>query len=177
MHRVLGLTFKRFRGYAAAQLSLDEGVQVISQTTAHKPTSSRGWDDFKSYLSLYPEFETPMTLVYNLTEQACAIYMARVAAGPDGPPLVDHVDRLKITMDEFPQGTPLEHILVWTVFIGAVESSTAEQRQYFSNLLWKHHKRNGFSNILRAIEFLPEQWARGRQDWMERLLELPFFVV
>ena len=131
-----------------------------------------------SYLPLYPEYGTPMSLIYSLTGEACSMYMRRVAMGPDGPPLIDEVARLRAALEQFPPNTPLEHELLWIVFIAGAESSTEEDRQYFYSLLLKHHRRSGFTNVLYAITFLQQLWQKSAgHDWVERLLDHFSFIV
>ncbi|USP78610.1 hypothetical protein yc1106_05884 [Curvularia clavata] len=171
--------YLKFRGYAAPALSRSQGVEVLSHTAFKRPLDSRGWDDFRSYIPLYPEHHEAMSLICDLMEQACALYIERVALGCGAGPLTERVERLKTTMEAFPTGSPLEHVLVWVCFFGAVESSTEGQHEYFIQKLMLHHQRNGFANITNAIEYL--QQRRSKEGtllaWHEDFPTLPFFVV
>jgi hypothetical protein len=175
------MTF-RYRGYAAPQLSLDEGVQVIRHTATHDLENARcGWDDFRSYFPLYPQHSANLLRIMQLTRQACVLYMDRVASGPTRPPLFQRVEDIRIELLTLPIDTPMNHILVWTIFIAAAESSTVEQQEFFLGLLLQHHKRNGFGNIVHTINFLTRLWTkkdtRDWVDWPSLLPQLPCFVV
>ena len=53
-----------------------------------------------------------------------------------------------------------------------------EHQQFFEKNLLQHHKRNGFGNILRALDYLRMKWAQGIvQDWTEILPDLQVFIV
>lgn len=118
-----------------------------------------------------------MSLLYDLEEQACRIYVTRVLIGPDGPALTQLVDRFKNTMESLPANSPGEHTLVWATFMAASESSTPEHQQYFKEVLKRHHQRNGFANILTALRHLQGIWAaRTAQDWTEVLPNLKIFL-
>jgi len=171
----------RYRGYAAPQLSLDEGVQVIRYTATHDLKNARGWDDFRSYLPLYPQHSASLSRVMRLTQQACTLYMERLAAGPAHPPLFRRVESIRVDLQALPPNTPVNHVLVWTTFLAAAESSTVEQQEFFRDLLLKHHKRSGFGNILCTIDFLSHLWTKRNLqnwvDWIDLLPKLPFFIV
>jgi hypothetical protein len=168
----------RYRGFAAPQLSLDEGVQVIRCTAIHDLESTHGWDDFKSYLPLYPQHSASLSRVMRLTQQVCVLYMERVAGGHTSPPPFQQVESIRAELQALPADTPVNHTLVWTTVFAAAESSTVEQQDFFRDLLLKHHKRNGFGNILCTIEFLTRLWKnKNSENWTSLLLELPFFVV
>lgn len=169
----------KFRGYASPLLGQAEGLAILSQTSATiRPSSSRGWDDFTSYYEFYTNHQRSMSLVYDLHEQACNIYVQRVRAGPDGAALTAEVDNFRQTLDKFPPGSAAENILVWPIFLAALESTTPEARQYFINHLLAHHKRNGFANILTALGHLNQAWAQQKQiSWTELLPNMQAFIV
>jgi Fungal specific transcription factor domain len=119
-----------------------------------------------------------MSRIYDLNEQACHIYMARVLAGTHGSALTGLVDKFKDTMDTLAPGSPGEHTLVWPTFIAATESTTPEQQQYFADVLIRHHQRSGFANILAALQHLRRIWSgRMTQDWTKLLPKLQVFIV
>lgn len=119
-----------------------------------------------------------MSILYELNEQACNIYVARASAGPDGPPLVEMVETFIATMESYPAGYPGEHILVFATFLAAAESTLPDHQEYFVNTLQKHHVRNGFKNIPVAIDHLRRIWLRqDGMDWTRSLPELQTFVV
>ena len=119
-----------------------------------------------------------MSLISDLNKQACEIYVTRVLAGPMGPPLTDLVDKYMRTMERLPLGSLGEHTLVFATFIAASESVLPEHQQFFTDALLEHHRRNGFANILRALEHLRRIWAGcTTRNWTELLSELSIFVV
>ena len=168
----------RFRNYAAPLLSQLKGVSTLTMTASVRPSSSSGWECFRSYYRLYPDLSYPLSLIYDLNEQACNIYTTRVLAGPNGAPLTELVQTFKNTLETFPSGAPGEHVLVWATFIAASASVLPEHQQYFTEVLLRHHRRNGFANIPTALEQLRRIWARRKQqDWTKVLPKLEVFIV
>ena len=143
-----------------------------------RPSIANGWEDFRYYYRLYPQFAPPMDLVYDLQEQACNIYVSRVEAGPDTPPMTDLVEQFKKTINALPPGSPAEHTLVFPTFIAALESSVPEQQAFFLDLLQRHYQRNGFANIRSTVNYLEWFWARrSHHDWTELLPDFEVFIV
>lgn len=169
----------KFRGYASPLLGQAEGIAILSQTSAAiRPSSSPGWEDFTSYYKFYTKHQQTMSMVYNLHEQACNIYVQRAQAGLEGPPLSTEVSNFRATLDKFPPGSVAENILVWPIFLAALESSTAEDQQYFIDHLMAHQRRNGFANILTALSHLKQIWARqNRVNWTQLLPNMQAFIV
>lgn len=172
------LTYCRYRGYAAPFFSRAEGLARLSLTSSFGVDAANGWECFKHHYQSHPEFSQSMSVIYELNKQACDIYVARVLAGPNGPPLTDMVEQFKTTMETFPAGSPGEHVLVFATFIAAAESVLLEHQEYFTDVLLRHHKRNGFANISLALDHLSRIWSgRIAQDWTESLPGLQVFVV
>lgn len=169
---------KRYRGYASPFLSRDEGIATLSLTTVSRPSSSRGWDEFTTYCDLYPNLSSSMSTIYEITQKACSIYLARAQAGSAAPALVDLVKDFKNTMERLPANCPGEHILVWPCFIVALESSTPDHRYFFAKTLFRHQKRQGFANVTKGLEYLATAWAtQSDSDWVRHLTRLDVFVV
>lgn len=170
---------QKFRGYASPLLSQAEGIAILSQTsTVIRPSSSPGWEDFRAYYSYYTNHQQSMSLVYDLHEQACGIYVQRAQAGRDGPALSQEVSNFRATLDKFPPGAAAEQILVWPIFFAALESTTGDDRQYFTDQLMAHHRRNGFANILSALEYVKRVWAKQtHSSWTESLPSMEAFIV
>lgn len=169
----------KFRGYASPLLGQAEGIAILSQTsTIIRPSSSPGWEDFTAYYRYYTNHQHSMSLVYDLHEQACGIYVQRAQAGPDGPALTTEVSNFRATLDKFPPGSAAEQILVWPIFLAALESTTVEDQEYFANQLMAHHQRNGFANILTALEYLKRVWSKQtRSSWTQLLPSMEAFIV
>ena len=119
-----------------------------------------------------------MSYIYDLNEQACHIYMARVRAGPDGPVLSALVEKFTDIMEMLAPGSPGEHTLVWPLVIAASECTTPEQQQYFAGVLNRLHQRSGFANISAALQHLKRIWSgQTTQDWTNVLPQLQVFIV
>lgn len=172
------LTIYRFRGYASPFLSRDEGIAILSETTASRLPSSRGWAEFVIYCNMYPDLSDSMSQIYELNWKASDIYLARVRAGSSAPGFVDLVEDFKNTMESFPVGFPGEHTLVWSCFLVALESSTPDHRHFFAETLLRYQKKQGFANLSKAIEHLATIWATVNDyDWVSLLTRLDVFVV
>ncbi|KAK5954391.1 hypothetical protein OHC33_004113 [Knufia fluminis] len=113
-----------------------------------------------------------------LKRQIRKIYTTRATSGPGAPASTALVENFKQTLQHFPPDSPCEHVLVWPTFLAACESVTAEHRHFFTQALMRHHKRNGFGNIPRALSHLQRIWARGGQkSWTMLLPEPQVFIV
>ncbi|OCT44675.1 hypothetical protein CLCR_05755 [Cladophialophora carrionii] len=170
---------QRFRGYAAPFLSQERGVTRLSLTASGGQEAADGWDCFKSYYALHPEYNQQMSLIYDLNQQACDIYVTRASMGLNGLPSPEPVAKFIRTLELLPPSSPGEHILVFAIFIVASESVLPEHQQYFTNVLLRHHQRNGFANILTALEYLKRSWSERStiHDWTERLPQMQVFIV
>jgi len=99
-------------------------------------------------------------------------------AGPKTPPLTGLVEKFKNTLALIPVGSPVEHTLVWPTFVAACESGTLEHRTFFIDVLIRHHQRNGFGNIPRALHHLRRIWARDSEEsWTALLPEPKIFII
>lgn len=137
-----------------------------------------GWQCFMGYYQTSPEYLNGLSAVYELNKQACDIYVARVLAGPNGPPMTAMVDEFVTTLQGFPSDGPGEHTLVFATFLAAAEAALPEHRAYLNQALLKHYQRNGFMNILLALKSLEEIWSGCRdRDWTQYLPELRVFIV
>ncbi|KIW63958.1 hypothetical protein PV04_08919 [Phialophora macrospora] len=170
---------RKFRGYAAPFLNQEGGVARLSLTASGGREAADGWDCFKSYYSLHPEYRQEMSLIYDLNRQACDIYVTRASMGPSGLSSSEPVAKFIRTLEMLPPSSPGEHILVFATFIVALESVLPEHQEYFTNVLLRHHQRNGFTNILTALEYLRRIRSGDctMQDWTEYLPRLQVFIV
>lgn len=180
----------RFRGYAAPFLSEEGGLARLQRTISEGWEAHNGWDDFRSYYSLYPILSAPMDMVYDLNKQACELYVKRALLGPSEAPLVDLVNRYKSTLQSLPRDHLVEHngtgrnnIMVnkdvaWGTVIAAAESTSPEDQQYFSEVLMDHYRHNGFANLLVAMKHLETIWAqRTMRNWTKLLAEIRVLIV
>lgn len=119
-----------------------------------------------------------MTIISGLSQQACDLYVARASGTLTAQQSNEAVSMFIRTMNLLPGGSPGEHVTVWSVFLVALESSSPEHQQFFVDALSRHYQRNGFANILSALDFLKQVWTRPRTvDWTESLAELQVFVI
>lgn len=159
-------------------MSREEGLATLSQTTPTKPPTAKGWEEFVSYCEVYPDLSQTMSTFYDLSRKACNVYLSRLRIGPEAPALWYQVEDFRKTMQQFPIGSPTEHALVWSAFFVAWESSTLSQQEFFTSFLLRQHKRNGFNNIIRALECLRMKWnGDAYHDWVECLTILDALVV
>lgn len=167
----------RFRGYAAPFRSQDAGIARMSLT----PTCGQvadGWDCFNSFYGRHPEFAREMSIIYDLNNQACDIYVGRANNTLDRDTSIESVTKFVRTLQRLPPGSTGEHVLVWSVFLAAAESILPSHQQYLQNFLLRHYKRNGFTNILTAVQFLHNVWSgQIRDNWTEYLPKTRVFVV
>ncbi|KAI1093778.1 hypothetical protein F5B19DRAFT_491098 [Rostrohypoxylon terebratum] len=77
-----------------------------------------------------------------------------------------HVSRIRALceqVDPVAQGT---HVITWPIFVAAVESCEAGDKEYFSLALRRIWERCGYANISRGFEVLPELWVKSRnRSW------------
>lgn len=173
---------RRMRVYAAPLLSQDDGLQALVSQQA-----SQSFECLQYYRRLYPEHSSTFDILADLRQQAFNIYVDRVLnpdTSHDGdkvqPPSSNaHIEAFIRTLESFPPGSPGEHVLIWPCFIAASESKEPEDRLYFQNFLSKQYIRNGFSNILIALNFLHKIWAEGSSnvDWPALLPEPQVFIM
>jgi len=158
-------------------LSLEHGVKRLHQSAA-QPFKSDGWEDISQGCLLYPKFENSWSLIYNLNEQACSIYVMRALADPGTAPYTELVDRFIQTLKMLPPDSPGMYLVPFTIFLAAAESSEASQHQFFEAALLEHSRRTGFANLPLALNFLKRIWSGSRLPaWTEALTKLPVFVV
>lgn len=90
----------------------------------------------------------------------------------------NQISTFKQILESFPKALLGEHVLIWPIFIAASESYDPEHQQFFARFLEKQFRRNGFANILKALESLRSIWARGtHENWTTLLPKQPVFVM
>jgi len=140
--------------------------------------AANGYDDQYYYQEMHPHHSMSISTLFDIQYQACRIYTKRARSGPTAPASTALLEHFKNSLENLPSRSPCEHHLVWPTFMAACESATPEHRQFFSNALLGHHKRNGFGNIPRALSYLQKIWARSAQEsWTMLLPEPQVFIV
>ncbi|KAF7563311.1 hypothetical protein G7046_g812 [Stylonectria norvegica] len=162
----------KMRVYAAPLLSQDQGVQAMMSQ------AQESFECLHYYSRLHPKHSSTFNLLGSLRQQAFNIYLDRVLGGGLSTESTGSIDLFMETVKSFPEGSPGEHVLVWPVFIAASESNSLEHHVFFEHFLERQYQRNGFANILRALELLKKIWSRSdSQDWPALLPEPQVFIM
>lgn len=140
--------------------------------------AEESFDCLHYYDQLHPKQSPMFKALANIRQQAFDIYLDCVLAKSASATSEAAIDRFITSVQQFPDGTPGEHVLIWPVFIAASGSSTQEQQKVFEEFLERQYHRNGFCNILRALELLKRIWARTTcEDWPALLPEPQVFIM
>ncbi|KAF7557616.1 hypothetical protein G7Z17_g566 [Cylindrodendrum hubeiense] len=166
MSQFLLRQIRKLRVYAAPLLSQDAGLY----TMMHRAQES--FDCLDYYDKLHPKQSSMFKAIANIRQQAFNIYLDRVLAKGVSTASKGAVDRF-ITAIQALEGTPGEHVLIWPVLIAASESSTLEHQKVFEDFLDRQYRRNGFLNILKAVELLKKIWAPTTSEDWPALLPVP----
>lgn len=160
------------RVYAAPLLSQDAGLHAIIY---HGRDS---FDCLHYYDQLHPTQSPTFKLIADLRQQAFDMYLDRVLGSGSRTASKRVMDRFVATMQCFTEGALGEHVLVWPVFIAALESCSAEHQDILERFLRRQHRRNGFGNILRGLDLLKTIWSRqSNNDWPALLPEPQVFIM
>ena len=161
--------------YGAPLISPEHGATVIRSQARQRFICHR------DSCNRHPERSALISRIGYLIEQAYAIYLYRVSAGPmmsqTSSPTAGMVEKFKAVLEDFPAESPGAHTLVWSTFIVAAESSTESQRQFFEQFLLRQQRRNGFRNIETGLAQLKMIWARKHENWTSILPESQVFVM
>lgn len=171
------LTHKRIRGYAAPFLSQEEGIAVLCQTKAPMPSTSKGWDEFRSYCELYASLSDSMSAIYALHVQACNIYLARAQIALGQSTIQTLIAEYRTNLDSLTLDCPGRHLLVWPTFIVAMECKTSDLQEYFMSALLAQYQYLGFANVLKALDYLAVFWAnQENDDWTKFCTHFDVFI-
>ena len=171
-YKRFGTNSLRMRVYAAPLLSQGDGVYAIMCQ------AQESFDCLHYYDRLYPKHSATFNLIADLRQQAFNIYLDRVLDGGTSTASTGVVDHFMETVQSFPEESPGEHVLVWPVFIAASESCSPEHHLFFEQFLERQYRRNGFVNILRALELLRRIWTRNdNEEWPALLPEPQVFIM
>ncbi|KAG5758588.1 hypothetical protein H9Q72_013277 [Fusarium xylarioides] len=157
----------KIRVYAAPHLGEETGLQMISSQSR----TDQLFGCLNHCLQLYPEHTPLFSQVASLVYKARDIYLQQVLSDhtsnffdldpiPTNPESVARVQRFIEALEQFPETSPVAHMLVWTTFVAASDAQLEEHKVYFENVLRRHHARSGFGNLLKGIEALKRIWSR-----------------
>ncbi|KAF9762237.1 hypothetical protein IL306_003491, partial [Fusarium sp. DS 682] len=157
----------KLRVYAAPHIGEETGLQMISS----QARTDQLFGCLNHCLQLYPEHTPLFSQVADLVYQARDIYLQQVLSDqtsnffdfdpiPANPSSVARVQRFIEALEQFPETSPVAHMLVWTTFVAASDAQLEEHKVYFENVLRRHHARSGFGNLLKGIEALKRMWSR-----------------
>lgn len=162
------------RVYAAPLLSQDDGLHAITSQ------ASESFDCLYYYRRLYPQYSLIFDTLADLRQQAFNIYLVRVLTpeGAQDESSSAGITNFISTLGYFPPGSLGEHALIWSCFIAASESREPEHKLFFQQFLSRQYIRNGFANILIALDLLQKIWARSSNvDWPALLPEPRVFIM
>ncbi|KAF9893551.1 hypothetical protein FE257_010863 [Aspergillus nanangensis] len=151
--RFLVRQIRKLRVYAAPLLSPETGVYTI---LTH---SQQSFDCLHHNSGLHPDLSSTFDLIANLRQQAYDIYLHRALLQSHSAWHSGQIEQFKLTLESLPEGTPGIHSLVWPTFIAASDSRLPEHRQFFQQFLEAQYLRNGFVNILSALQLLQRIWT------------------
>ncbi|CAH0042078.1 unnamed protein product [Clonostachys rhizophaga] len=167
--------------YAAPLISQENGLQ-----TMQSPVRMMQVFECLNYCAQQqPKHQQVITTAISLIHQAREIYLNQT------PPLqrssedpfvsarsVARVQAFIDTLQCFPQDQPGEHVLLWASFVAASDCTIDVHKDYFESFFRRHHARNGFMNLLKAVDFLRRIWGRGLPEkWACLLPEEKLFVM
>ncbi|KAH7011062.1 fungal-specific transcription factor domain-containing protein [Ilyonectria destructans] len=162
----------KMRVYAAPLLSMDQGVQAM----LYQAEASFNCQHY--YERLYPDHLPTFETITQIKQQAFNIYLDRILSGGMSTESLGLIHHFIGLLRSIPEGSLGEHSLVWPVFIAAFESSIPEHQSVFEEFLERQHRRNGFANVIRALELLRKVWLRNSSsDWPALLPEPKVFIM
>nr|KMM71004.1 hypothetical protein CPAG_07311 [Coccidioides posadasii RMSCC 3488] len=191
--KMIGLFGRPFLGES-------EGIQALSRGV-------ESYRDFISHATRYDgncSHQISVSLLIAAVSFATDIYLRRALSQPAFPSSTydwaSHYHYPSSTLPSSPSislqhlislvsgiyaHTPGSHSLVWVYFIGAAESSTEEDRNFFTTKLEELYRTIGFENIMIGVGNLKELWASGERQgkggerirWTERLPRVESLVM
>ncbi|KAF5001961.1 hypothetical protein FDECE_10763 [Fusarium decemcellulare] len=126
-------------------------------------------------LRLHPEHEELMSYIFDLITLACNIYVQRATHNPPMHQTVPLVERFKRTAEKVDVYDNVigQHLLAWSYFVVAAESSIDSHREFFLERLRTLHSATGSGSVLKAIEQIQGFWAVQSTTRWTRLLGGP----
>ncbi|KZF20889.1 hypothetical protein L228DRAFT_249722 [Xylona heveae TC161] len=150
----LKIQILRVRLFAEALFDETYGAQFLLTY------GERCFEFLRFCLRLHPEHQELVANLYELIALACKIYVQRATYNPmvhETAPLIERCKTLSEKVDRYGDITG-HHLLGWSYFVVAAESSTADHRVYWMNRLKALHGRTGAPNILKGIEQIQKIW-------------------
>ncbi|KAH6643505.1 hypothetical protein C7974DRAFT_381681 [Boeremia exigua] len=169
---------EKFRGYAAPYLSRHQGLAILRLTTPIRPSISKGWEEFTTCCELHPELHHVLSNVYDLSAQACEMYITRLRLGVRTGDSTQPLLKFRATLESIPDHCLVDsNTFVFSVFIAACESVTVKDQMYFSNVLHKKYERLGFANVLTALNYLQMYWdGQTSRDWVDLMTKYDVWI-
>lgn len=175
---------------AAPLVSLDGGLlEIICR-------AEDSFDCLQYYTRLHPQYADAFKVIMSLRTQAFNIYLQRAlsqrassdtgsrstneaASPPAAEKFEPDIETFLQTLESFPEGAPGEHVLVWSCYIAGSASRDPRHQEVLENFLERQYKRNGFANILRALDMLRYIWSKDfdSENWPSMLPESRVFVM
>ncbi|EEP81300.1 predicted protein [Uncinocarpus reesii 1704] len=197
VHSFLMQQTKMIELFGRPFLGESEGIQALSKGVSF-------YCDFVSHTLRYnPNVSRQLTvsLLIAAISHATDIYLRRALGLLDSSNPVDDgaphytsttpaspsssLQHLKDLVSEIHADTPGSHTLVWVYFMGAAESSTDEDRDFFTSKLQGLYGSIGFENIIIGLANLKALWDSGERQgngaeatrWTERLPQIESLVM
>ncbi|PYI16246.1 hypothetical protein BO86DRAFT_127228 [Aspergillus japonicus CBS 114.51] len=164
---------RKMRVNASPLISLDSGICAILSHGA------QSFDCLRYYRTLHPRHALALDRIAEVRQQAYDIYLQRALARTGSPPraLSHLVDQFKQLLVLYPEVAQMDHVLVWSAFIIGLECRQTEDQRFFRRFLERQFRRNGFANIIRAMELLQQVWEGcAERNWAAELPQLQVFV-
>lgn len=76
----------------------------------------------------------------------------------------DLLVEMRHLLEAVPPGATGAHVLVWPIFVAALESGGSELGEFFVGKLRFIWETTGYANVKKAMEALPEIWRRSRSE-------------
>ncbi|XXG97046.1 mRNA 3' end processing factor [Hypoxylon texense] len=128
------------------------------------------------------KFAIHVPIYEQIFSHAVEIYATRMAS-TDWSVHLDHymeecIRKLRALCKQLDLAAPGAHVVVWPIFVAAAESSSDDDRRYFTGILTRLWEKVGYANICRGLEVLPELWAqRNKISWVSALAEYKGLVI
>ncbi|CAG9978443.1 unnamed protein product [Clonostachys byssicola] len=168
--------------YAAPLISEENGLQ-----TMQSPVRMMQVFECLNYCAQQqPKHQHVITTAISIIHQAREIYLSqtphhpqRLSEDPFAPARsVARVQAFIDTLESFPQDHTGEQVLLWASFVAASDCTIDAHKDYFESFFRRHHARNGFMNLLKAVDFLRRIWGRELAGkWASLLPEEKLFVM
>ncbi|KIW05688.1 uncharacterized protein PV09_03550 [Verruconis gallopava] len=150
--RFLKIQTSRFQLSAESLLNEVEGALFLSSQ------AEKCLEFLDFCLSLHPEHKDVISDLQNMIRQACRIYVHRALANPPAESMAHLVEQFKRTAERIERKELGQHVLTWSYFVVAAESSNAEHRRYFVERINDLHRFTGFHNTIRGLRQLEGIW-------------------